>query len=109
MLARRHRGVEVKLPGRFKVSPQIAGAIQGMSRRSSRSRRSNLSPHCGERSAARAPAKAGRVRGRALPLTRLGPIGPRHPLPVNGEREVTLHPAIPPYISPAHHSRGCWL
>ena len=29
-----------------------------------------------------------RVRGRALPLTRLGPAGPRHPLPVkDGERE----------------------
>jgi hypothetical protein len=33
-------------------------------------------------------AFARRVRGRAQPLTRLGPAGPRHPLPVkDGERE----------------------
>ena len=40
------------------------------------------SPQCGERS----DRAAIRVRGRAMPLTRLGPAGPRHPLPVRTGR-----------------------
>src|SRR5664279_4306 len=43
--------------------------------------------NAGRGRSAGALAKADRVRGRVLPLTRLAPTGARHPLPVNGERE----------------------